>query len=398
MDNSNRKSILIISIVALLITSSTLAISIFARGYRFSFKEGLNFKATGILSAISKPKGASVFVNNKLITATDDTINLDPDDYTIKIAKDGYLSWEKNIKIKTETVYLADVQLFRSIPELKPITFTGAINPSVSSDGTKIVYAVASASATKDNGLYIIELNNLLIPINRGTPRLLSSNLPNVDWSEFKFTFSPNSRQILATNKKTNYLISLDTTVTAKNLTDVTSSLPDIEKDWQVQTSQLISSKLEKLPKELQPLISTTSARDIQFSSSEEKVFYLAQNDGDLPEHIISAPPAQSTQTQARNIQKGNYYVYDIIDDTNFLIGSKETVLYPSWLANTNNIIFIENQQIKAVDYDNTNKQTIFTGKFNQNLVYPWPDGNKIIIYTSPYNPTDQNLYTISIK
>jgi len=397
-DTSNRKSILIILIVALLITSSTLIISFFARGYQFSLKEGFSFKATGILSAISKPKGASVYINDKLITATDDTINLTPNDYTVKITKDGYFPWQKTIKIKTETVYQTDTQLFRSTPDLKPITLTGAINPSFSPDGSKIVYSVASASATKDNGLFIIEFNNLPISLTRGTPRQLSRDLANINWSKFKFTFSPNSRQILATNKNINYLISLDTPITAKNLIDVTDSLKAIQKDWETQTSQLIAGKLEKLPKEIQPLVSTTSAQDIQFAASEDKVLYLAQNDGSLPNNIVTPFPAQSTQTQSRDIKKGNFYVYDIQDDTNFLIGNSSALQNPNWLPNSNNIVFIEDQKIKIVDYDNTNKQTLFAGNFNQECVYPWSDGSKIIIFSSPYTSAAQNLYTISIK
>ena len=274
---SNRRSLLMISFVSLFILGSTYVISILARGYRFSLKNGFTLNPTGIISAVSRPKGASVYIDDKLVTATDDTLNLSPGIYTLKINKDGFLPWQKTVTVKPETVYQADIQLFSSVPNLTPITLTGAINPSANIDNTKIVYSVASASATKDNGLYIIESTGLPISLLRGDSRQLSTNTAAINWTKFKFTFSPNSRQILATDAqaKTNYLISLDSPVTSQKLVDVTAKLDEIKLDWQTQTTLIINTKLEKLPKEIKPLVSTASAKDIQFSSNEDKVFYI---------------------------------------------------------------------------------------------------------------------------
>ena len=209
---SNKRSLIIMLSVMSFVLISTFLISIFARGYRFSPKTGFTLNPTGILSVVSRPKGASVYLDDKLITATDNTLNLTPNTYTVKIIKDGFLPWQKTIQIKPEIVFQADLQLFNAVPDLKPITLTGAINPTSSPDGSKIIYSVASASATKDNGLFLIESNNLAISLIRGTYRQLSPNLPTINWSKFTFAFSPNSRQILATsqNDKLHYLISLD--------------------------------------------------------------------------------------------------------------------------------------------------------------------------------------------
>lgn len=401
--NPNKKSILLVSIVSASIVIITIIISFIARGYKFNLdlKDGKILTATGILSATSDPKGASVYLNDRLVTATDNTLNLSPDTYTIKIVKDGYLPWQKKVQIKKETVYQTDAQLFRSVSDIKPITYTGAINPSTSPDGTKIVYAVASASASIDNGLYIIESgNNFPLNFNRNTPRQLSQNFNNVNWSEFSFEFSPNSRQILAINSTSNvsYLLSLDTTITSKNLYDVTPTIATIKTDWQNQLNQLTESKITKIPVELQSFISTSSAQDLQLSANEEKILYLAQKDGDLKDGIIPAPPAQSTQTQNRDIKKGNYYIYDIKDDTNFFIGSQEQITTPSWIDGSNNIVFTTQQNIKVADYDGTNQQTVYAGDFNPKNVFPSIDGTKIIVLISPYIGAPENLYALSIK
>jgi hypothetical protein len=399
MSTPDKKSLSIMLFVLILVIGGTYAISFFARGYQISTKGKISFLATGIISATSKPKAASVYINNKLITATDDTINLPPDEYTIKIVKDGYLPWEKKVQIKKELVYQTDTQLFRSAPDLKPITLTGAINPSLSPDNSRVIFSVASASASKDNGLYLLELSDSPIFLAKNSAKQLSSNLQNLDWSKFTFTFSPDSKQVLAHNtiNNINYLINLNTTTDYKNLYDITAKLSLIKEEWTVQEQQIVKTKVEHLPIELQGFISTNSAKNISFNSDENKVLYLAQTDGNLKKDIITPPPAQSTQSQSRDIKKDNYYVYDLKDDTNFLIGPK-SIYNLNWLANSNNLIYIEDQKIQTIEYDNTNKQTLFAGNFNKDAVYTWLDGNKIITLTAPYNNAQENLYSISIR
>lgn len=399
MENaSNRRSLVLISLVGFFIITFTYLISIFARGYRFSLNNGFTLNPTGIVSTVSSPKGASVYINDKLITATDDTFNLSPGVYNLKISKNGFNPWQKTITVKPETVYQADIQLFNSVPDLKPITLTGSINPTANSDNTKIIYAVASASATKDNGLYLIEANGLPISLIRSDTRQLATSSATLNWPDFSYTFSPNSRQILATNTKTkvNYLISLDSQISSQKLTDVTKNLKDISDDWQTQTSLIISNKIERLPKEIQAFISTTSAQHIQYSTKEDKILYLAQTDGDIKENLITPPPAQSTQTQNRQIKSGNYYVYDIKDDTNFLIGHQKDISQLFWIPNTNNLIYVQDKQLKVIDYDGTNQQTILNSNFDSKYVYPWPDGNKIVILSNL--SSTNNLYSLSIK
>ena len=51
-----------------------------------------------------------------------------------------------------------------------------------------------------------------------------------------------------------------------------------------------------------------------------------------------------------------------------------------------------------AVDYDGTNKLTLFAGNFHQNVYFPWSDGSRLITLTSVYNGAPENLYSISLK
>ena len=401
MSKPEKKSLLVIFFVIIFIIGATIGIIFFAQGYQISTKGKISFLATGIISATSKPKSASVYVDDKLLATTDNAINLPPGNYNIKIVKDGYLPWQKSIQVQKEIAYQTNTQLFRSSPDLKPLTVTGAINPAVSPDGTLVVFAVASASAAKNNGLYLIGLSDNVVFLIKNEAKQLSSDLQNLDWSKFTFTFSPNSKQILAHNTITNngnYLIDLTTTTDYKNLYDVTAKLSLIKEDWDLQEQQIIKANIALLPAELQPFISTSSAKSALFNIDNTMVLYLAQIDGNLKKDIITPPPAQSTQTQSRDILKDHYYVYDLKDDTNFLLGTKDSLYNPSWIANSNNLIYVEDQKIQTVEYDSTNRQTLFAGNFNKNAVYPWLDGSKIITLIAPYSNAQENLYSITIK
>ena len=398
--DSNRKSLLIILSVASIVVCGTLLISIFARGYRLDTNNGaFKLKVTGLLSATSKPKSASVYVDDLLVTATDDTLNLSPGNYKIKIIKDGYLPWEKNIKIQPELVYQTDAQLFRSSPDLKLITEGEIINPVVSPDFTKIVYAIASTSATsKENGLYLLELTELPLLMSKSTQRLLSLNSTYLDWSKYSFQFSPNSKQILASSK-TNpnvYLFSLDQSLNSQNLLDVSSRLPQIMKDWKISQDQITQNKLEKLPLELTSVIATDSAI-ISFNSTEDKILYQASSSAQLLTHLPTPPLTQSTQTQQRDLQEGFYYVYDIKDDTNFLIGDT-SISQVSWIPYSNNLLFIKDKNILVAEYDATNYQNIYSGYLSPQILLPTPDGYRLIISISTSDKTPKSLYSMTIK
>jgi hypothetical protein len=128
------KTIIILSSVLIVVGALTYLATLLTRGYRPNLQNpGLGFAPTGLLVANSDPKGASVYIDGKLATATDDTLNLSPGEYEIKIEKDGYLPWQKNLTIKKEVVRQTNATLFKSNPYLSPLTNTGAINPTTAS-------------------------------------------------------------------------------------------------------------------------------------------------------------------------------------------------------------------------------------------------------------------------
>jgi len=305
----------------------------------------------------------------------------------------------KSIQIQPELVYQADAQLFRTSPSIKPITQSKIINPVVSPDSTKIIYALASSSATpEENGLYLLELTEFPLLMSKNTQKILSLNLPHLDWSKYTFEFSPNSKQVLATSKTNpnTYLFSLDQEINSKSLFDISSRLSQIKKDWQINQKQITQSKLEKLPKQLQTFIATNSAI-LSFNTAEDKILYQASESAMLPQQLITPPPTQSTQLQKRSLQKNFYYVYDLKDDTNFLIGDT-SISQISWIPYSDSLLFVQDKNIRVIEYDATNSQNIYSSYSPLQIVLPTPDGYRLIISTSTSKNIPENLYTLTIK
>ena len=94
----------------------------YAKGQRPS-SDG-TVRETGLLVANSFPTAAQVYINDKLTTATDDTLNLDPGEYQVEIKKDGYIPWRKTLNLKKELVSQTNALLFPAVPSLTPISLT----------------------------------------------------------------------------------------------------------------------------------------------------------------------------------------------------------------------------------------------------------------------------------
>jgi len=419
-----RKTALIIALVVIGVGILTYLVSFLIRGYRPGFNQKrLGLTATGLLVADSDPEGASVYINDKLATATDDTINLSPEDYKIRIEKDGYLPWQKTITIKKEVVSQTSATLFRTTTDLKPLTNTGAINPTSSPDRSKIIYAVSQASEKRKNGVWLLDLSSNL-PINRANTKQLTGSITNLNWQSAKFIWSPDNKNaiLIETGPKQQvvnaFQINTDRFTEADQLIDVSFRLSLILQEWQQEAKEELDLKIEKLPEEMAN-IATTSATMINFSPDDEKLFYLAINQEKIPDNLIPHPPARSTQPEEREIIPGNIYVYCLKEDTNFLIGSmaelgiskeeinKDIPIYVqenkpvaiNWLT-SNYLLYLDHEknEIKVIEADATNRESIYDGPFENGFVFPSPTGKSLITLTSLRPDSPGNLYEIKVR
>lgn len=442
----------------------------YAQGYRPT-KTGA-VKGTGLLSAGSYPTAAEVYVNGRLTTATDNTLNLDPGDYQIEIKKDGYHPWSKVLRIEKELVTETGAQLFPTSPALEPLTYTGALSAIPSPDGTKLAYTVASASATTKNGLYVQDLSSSPISLNK-TARQIAHSDSTYDFTTANYTWSPNGSEILVTFASGSHLL-LDATRMNEttSLKDVTVRLSQILSEWELELAREERTQMLLLP-DFMAGVATSSATNLYFSPDNKKLLYQAIADVTIPTGLIPALPSSSTQTENRDIRTGNWYVYDLKEDKNFLVtpgdapspsptlapkAKTKKVLKPTlatlftptklillpqfqdpipaelvsspsafrklqnnltidqsiklfnaqyspifvgeiqWFPDSTHLILTTDSGIDIVEYDGTNHVTIYSGPMDKNIVYPWPDGSKIITRLTFSEGTVPNLYTIKLK
>ncbi len=403
-NDNMRKQLLISFIILIFIFTMTVVSVLYAKGYRFGLDNGRpGVLGTGLLVVTSNPDGAQVLVNDHLTTATNNTINLSPGTYDVKIVKDGYFRWEKKITIEKEVVSKAEATLFPTAPKLENITESGVGNPAIDPSYTKIAYTVASQSARK-NGIYVLDMaNRSLLTLQSASTQIADDTVGLFSTSEL--AWSPDGKQIIATISsgpitKTIYLLNATSFNSAPQ--DITETLATVEADWQKQTAEKDKAMIAPFPAKLRSLIST-NFNVISWSPDETKIFYVASVSATIP--AIITPPVIGTDstTQARTIQKDAVYVYDSKEDKNYLLfpATKQlgTAYMVNWFPDSKHLVVVHDRKIDIEEYDGGNITTVYAGPFTDAFVYPWPTATKIVILTNLNNPDIiPNLYTVDLK
>jgi len=133
-----------------------------AAGYRFNFSK-MSLQKTGMLIINSEPEDAVVYINNKKIQKTFQKLssklnfknnidnrgqttpakikNLLPGEYNIKLEKNGYISWEKKLKIEpNKATFAEDIMLFRK--DIPSIIQNGGFTTMSVSENKKYLIAI----------------------------------------------------------------------------------------------------------------------------------------------------------------------------------------------------------------------------------------------------------------
>ena len=366
---------------------------LYARGYRLqNQEESLTLGPTGLLVANSDPKASQVYVDGELETATDNAISLPPGTYNISIRKEGYLPWEKEVTIEREAVTQVDAFLISSAPSLTALTFSGAVNPIVSEDLGRIAFVVPRANDNIERaGLWIMETVNLPLGFNRDPRRITDGDLADAEYE-----FSPDAREILLTTKTGVYLLDISEFTPQAQRVNIALQIEEMKKEWQVTRQTRLAAKIAPLPDEIEKIF-MENASDIKFSPDENRILYTAVEEATIPEELVRQLPGSSTQTQARTLEGGKRYVYDIREDRNFEVASKDEVVY--WLSNSLNLLIPEVNKITILDYDGTNRKTVFNGNYVFPTAYPSTNVSRLLILTN-FGSTDSltNLYWLSLK
>jgi hypothetical protein len=376
----------------ILIGAGTISI-LYARGYRFGLKQNqITLSPRGLLVANSDPNGAQVFVSGELETATNNTISLSPGTYDVQIKKEGYLGWQKRIVIEKEVVTQIDAFLIPTAPSLSALTYSGVFNLKLSPDFSKIAYGIPPNSDNGERaGLWVLETVNLPLGFNRDPRQITDGDLTNANWE-----WSPDGREILLTTKSASFLLNAGEFTSQNQRVNVASQVSEIKSEWQKKIDKKLESQVSKLPDELKSILER-KATDIKFSPDENRILYTASGSATIPDNLEKELPGASTQKQERDIKDTKSYVYDIKEDRNFAVGDPGESL--SWLPNSLNLLLPKEDKIIVLDYDGTNRQTVFSGNYVYPHAYPSTSSNRILILTNLGGEDKfSNLYWLSLK
>lgn len=373
----------IITLATLLVIIFGAGIAIFlAKGYTFSPKEG-RMVGTGIISVVSIPDGASVYIDGHLTTATNTNISsLSPQHYQLKIVKEGYIPWEKKIKVFEGLVTEVKATLFPALPTIYPLTFNGVINPTLSPDGQKLAFAVPfsfDGHTRQKGGVWVWTMGSQPISFARAAePHQIVISSSSLDFSQGTISWSPNSKELLLTSQEgglegeanqRNYLLPFDQLTSASSLRDITPLLASTLKGW----------KEDQKTKDEAKLIIITDLKFRKIASESANLKW--------------SPDEIKFVTDERPTTK----VYDLKDKKEYNLPDAKAYF---WLPDSLHLVLAGEGKISLVEFDGSNEAVIFAGKFENSFIFPWPDSSRLVILTSYPTPTGSkpNLFGINLK
>jgi len=368
-----------------------------AKGYTFNVKDK-TIAGTGIITITSIPDAASVYLDSHLTTATNATISsLSPGEYTVKVVKEGFIPWEKKVRVNVGLVTDLKVTLFPAIPTVYPLTFTGVVKPILSPDGGKLAYIVpknaTDSGANKKAGVWVWSMtSDKPIAFARGAePHQIADN-KSVDYTSAILRWSSDSTQVLATLGNNNYLLS-DNQLNS-DPRDITPVLNTTLKTWEddLKTSQ--SARLLNI-KDLARRQEASGAGVIRWSPDETKIMYGGSKTSSEPDKTNSLKSDSGANQLTEETLK--FKVYDILTNSVYEIPEAR---YHYWLPDSRHLVLVDVGSVAVADFDGTNKAIIYVGNFDEDSVFVWPDSSRLAIVSSIPTPTASapNLYGINLK
>jgi hypothetical protein len=161
----------------------------YTSGYRWNPKKD-KIERNGTLIVDSQPTKARIFLNGKLSDNSTPTTmqNVAPGKYVIKIEKDGYHYWEKQLEIVPEYVTFAnDVWLWRQSDPIKS-KFDNAYKIQTSQDENSLAIL-----RTKDKTSFL--------DVWSPTAKLLTFDFPNYVSKETDLSWSPDSNSLFVEDR-----------------------------------------------------------------------------------------------------------------------------------------------------------------------------------------------------
>lgn len=389
-------------LAGLFILGTAAAVIAYGRGHVFDFQKK-TVTATGILSVASFPEKASIWIDDKLFTVTNTSLSLAPGEYHVRISREGYQDWEQTTQIRAEIVSTIDALLIPTSPSLRTLTASGVIRPALSPSKAKIVYITADDQTTPSailqprTGIWMLELRTGALGWKQ-EPKKLYTPRSATGWTFPQLSWAADESSLVADSTTSAILLSTD--LSNSSPTQISPGvLATLRREWDEQIKKKQEVAIAALTEPISSLLST-KAGSITFSPDETKILYEATAAASIPspKHILIG---SNSTPETRQIEKGMIYVYDLKEERNYRVADMNQVQSMDttiWYTDSKHIVMVENGTIYIVDYDGTNKRTVYAGPFDPNVLYVWPSGGKLVILTN-FNKRETlpNLYLLDL-
>lgn len=369
----------LLTLATLIIIGSAAGVAVFlTKGYSFSPESG-RIVGTGIVSITSLPDGASIYIDGHLTSATNTNIsNLTPKIYKIKITKEGFIPWEKEVKVLEGLVTEIKATLFPSLPTIYPLTWSGVESLTLSPDGGKLAFAVPflnDGHSVQKGGIWVWTFTPQPISFARGSqPQQIVQSFQRLDFTKSNIKWSPDSKSLLVTLQeggvegeanKRSYLLPVDKLTSPSDLRDLTLNIAATLKDWDEEQKAKDEARIA--------LITDLEVKKIASSSAQVKW----------------APD------ETKFIASGK--VYDLEEGKDYTLSQALNYI---WLPDSKHIILVQEAKIAISELDGGNVAEIYAGNFEGPNIFPWPDSSRLVILTSYATQTASkpNLFGINLK
>ncbi|MBU1177735.1 PEGA domain-containing protein [Patescibacteria group bacterium] len=274
MKRWKRKIFFILAIIIFLLVSP-LAI-LYTSGYRYDFADK-SLKKIGMIIVKSVPEEADVHLNDQYMTNKTPykETSLFPDTYNIKITKEGYTTWEKNLTVESKLVtWISKARIFKLKPPTRILVEQPQIaDYSLAPDYKKIVLTVPQEEGSE---LWLVNIDDLhqekLFPLESIPVNQQKGSLSNIRWS-------PDSRKVLfnlTTGDNTHHWIVNTTKLTESiflpntNLQQLIWDTQDADFIYYLDNNNLTSVNLAQLNKTV-----VIAQNVVSYDLASRSIFYL---------------------------------------------------------------------------------------------------------------------------
>lgn len=375
---SMEKRLTIFTTTVIILLATTGIVVFLARGYVVDFSDR-EIKKTGMILTQSSPQEAKIYLNENLVETTNAVLgSLPAGTHKVRIEKEGFSPWEKDISVFEGLVTEIDAFLIPTSPHLTPLTNSGIKLSSPSPQRNSIAYTTSNG---KTAGLWVLNLDqSSILNLLQENPRPVARDTKEYAFSlAEEITWSPTEDKLLITLNPKGHTI-LD----AHNgsLEESTTSAKPTTSLWEERstTKKVEWAKKAGVPEEFLEIATDTATR---WSPDRKKFLFSRDRDSYREWHVCN-------REKPLGVGREREYIP--------LKSKKDSSANVFWHSTSNHLIVKEGGCICVMEIDGSNKTEVYSGTLIGTQVIPTPDGANLIILTSFKQNADPNLYAISLR